>query len=254
MNEPLVTLLMAAYNNAGFIKAAIDSVVAQTYENWELIVVDDGSYDGTYELAMLASLKDKRVKVVRNASNMGVNYTLKRAHSLALGEFIAHFDSDDLLERWAIEEMLGLFFNRPELVFVYSDFAQIGRNGEHEAYCPSRDFDKNALHQHGWRHFGMYRADVFNHIQGYNEALFATKGCGDGDLFMQIAEKFPNEIMRLPKVLYFYRNHGNNITLSMKKCGECGLRDKCNYIRVWSKSANYNPITFTPLEQQHERI
>lgn len=252
MNNPLVSLLMAAYNNAGYIKVAIDSVRCQSYSNWELIIVDDGSTDGTYELAVAMALRDTRIKVFRNEVNRGYNFTITEAQLRASGELLAHFDSDDLLERWALDEMVNAFRFRESVKLIYSDFAQIGVHGEHQSYSASLNFDPHKLHQHGWRHFGMYRASVLDSISGYNEKLFDVPGCSDGDLFMQIAEVFPYEIMRLPKVLYLYRNHSGNITKSMQKCDTCTHRQVCNYMRVWAKSANYDPITFTPLEKTEE--
>jgi len=251
MNQPLVSLLMAAYNNAGFIKAAIDSVKAQTYHNWELLIQDDGSIDGTYELAQICAASDPRIKVQTNGRNLGVNLTLKEVAARATGEFSAHFDSDDILERWAIEEMLRAFDQHPEVMFMYSDMAQIARDGgvdsyRVEGYRTAPEFDPETLHSFGWKHFGMYRTKVKESIQGYNEALSIVPGCGDGDFVMQIAEKFPAK--RLPKVLYYYRNHGMNISRKIGKCEHCPANPNCNYIRVWAKSAKRDQRTLQPLE------
>ena len=250
MKKPLVSLLMAAHNNVAYIKKAIESAQAQTHNNWELLFWDDGSTDGTLELARVLAKKEKRVKVYLNPKNLGYNQTMINLSKAAVGNFYAHFDSDDMLERWAIEEMLKEFDKRPEVMLMYSDMAQVGRNNEHEAYSASPDYDVEKLHQHGWRHFGMYRSEVMKHIQGYNEKLITTNGCTDGDLFMQIAEKFP--IYHVPKVLYFYRNHGNNISKKNPKCEVCPANPHCNYIRVWTKSLNYDQRTLKPKEQINE--
>jgi glycosyltransferase involved in cell wall biosynthesis len=245
-DKPLVSLLMAAYNNVAYIKWAIESAQAQTHTNWELLIQDDGSTDGTLELAEVLAKKDKRIKVKSNGKNIGYNATMIEVANRATGEFYAHFDSDDLLERYAIEEVLRLYDVMPHLVHVYSDLVQIGRGNETESYSISPTFDINKIHQHGWRHFGMYRSSVMDVIQGYNENLITTNGCSDGDLFMQILEKYPNGIMRIPKVLYYYRNHGNNISGKNAKCETCHVNDKCNFIRVWSGSLNYDQRTLKP--------
>lgn len=244
---------MAAYNNAGFIKAAIDSALAQTYTNWELVILDDGSTDGTYELATALAQQDPRIKLHRNPKNLGYNTTMVAIAKLATGELFAHFDSDDMLERYALEEMVNTFDANPDVMLVYSDFAQVARIGNVksyvvESYSPSLVFDKDKLYQHGWRHFGMYRSVVFQHIHGYNEKLAATNGCADGDLFMQIVEKF--KALRLPKVLYFYRNHGENISKKNNKCETCPVNPDCNYIRVWAKAANRDQRTLQPLNEE----
>jgi glycosyltransferase involved in cell wall biosynthesis len=244
MQKNLISLLMPAYNTVRFIKFAIDSIKKQTYNNWELIIVDDCSDDGTWELASMLSASDSRIKVYRNDLNLGIVKNRKRAYELSSGELVCHIDNDDMLERYALEEMLNAFDQQPDVMLIYSDIAQIGEKGEHQLYSASINFDPNKLYQHGWRHFGMYRREVMRHIDGYNEKLIS--GCEDGDLFMQIAEKFP--CARLPKALYLYRSHGENQSGKNKKCDSCSERPVCNFLRVWSKSANYDPITFKPLE------
>ena len=158
---------------------------------------------------------------------------------------VCHFDNDDMLERFSLDEMVRAFDQLPDVKLIYTDLAQIGEEGEHHHYSASETYDPNKLHQHGWRHFGMYRRSVMDHIDGYNTKLIS--GCEDGDLFMQIAEKFP--IARLPKVLYLYRAHSKNNSINNKKCESCTERSYCNYARVWCKSANYDLLTFKPLEQ-----
>lgn len=244
MTNSLVSLLMPAYNSARYIKYAINSVQNQTYTNWELIIVDDCSNDGTWEIAYMLSTRDSRIKVYQNDKNLGIVKNRKRAYSLSTGDLIAHFDNDDILERYSVDEMVKAFDQLPDVGLIYTDLAQIDEKGKHQLYSESKTFDPNILHQHGWRHFGMYRRKVMNYIDGYNEKL--VSGCEDGDLFMQIAEKFP--IVRLPKVLYLYRAHSENNSNYNKKCEICEERPVCNYIRVWSKTAKYNPITFKPLE------
>jgi len=247
MTKTLVSLLMPAYNSARYIKYAVDSVRNQTYENWELVIVDDCSDDGTWEIAKMMSTYDSRIKAYQNPENLGIVKNRNRAYSLSTGDLVGHFDNDDILERYSLDEMVRAFDQLPDVMLIYTDLAQIGEKGEHQLYSESKTFDPNVLHQHGWRHFGMYRRKVMDHIDGYNEKL--VSGCEDGDLFMQIAEKFP--IARLPKVLYLYRAHPGNNSNNNKKCESCEERPVCNYVRVWSKTAKYDPITFKPLEVEH---
>ena len=247
MTKPLVSLLMPAYNSARYIKYAVDSVLKQTYENWELIIVDDCSDDGTWEVAYMLSTYDSRIKAYRNEENLGIVKNRKKAYTLSTGDLVGHLDNDDILERYSLDEMVRSFDQLPNVGLIYSDLAQIGEKGEHQLYSESKTFDINVLHQHGWRHFGMYRRKVMDVIDGYNEKLVSA--CEDGDLFMQISEKFP--IVRLPKVLYLYRAHSGNNSANNKKCESCEERPVCNYMRVWSKSAKFDPITFKPLEVHH---
>ena len=231
-----VTIMMPCYNTVAYIKAAIESVQNQTYDDWELLIQDDGSTDGSYELANALAQDDDRILVGRNEVNKGINRTRQILANLATGDLIGHLDSDDMLERWAIEEMVNAFKARPDTMLIYSDMVQVSIKNEVEYYSASPTYDSEKLYQHGWRHFGMYRAKVFKYIQGFNEKIAIIKTCEDGDLFMQIAEKFP--IYRLQKALYIYRNRGDNTSGQKPDCEKCPAKADCNYIRVWTKALN----------------
>lgn len=233
-----ISLIMPLFNTAAFVKRAVDSVLAQTYTDWELVIVDDNSTDGSYEM-VCALYKDKRIKILKNDQNEGIGVSRKKAIDKSTGELVGHIDSDDMLEKWALEEMVKAFQNKPDVGLIYSDYAQINRHDEVESYSLSKTYDPTKLYQHGWRHFGMYKKSVYADTNGFNQQL---RHCEDGDLFMQIAEK--SSCYHLSKVLYFYRNHGDNTTTKVKKCEECTKRPVCNYVRVWGKAAGIDPITF----------
>jgi len=93
MKKPLVSVMMPAYNAGKYIGRAIESVLAQTYENWELIIVDDCSIDNTYEIA--ASYKDPRIRILRHEQNMGVGPSRNDALSASTGQWMAGLDADD---------------------------------------------------------------------------------------------------------------------------------------------------------------
>lgn len=239
-----VSIIMLTYNSVAYIKTAIASVRAQQYPDWELIISDDGSEDGTWELVQVLAAQDPRIRASQNPQRLGIVRNRAAASDLCRGEFRAHLDGDDALEPWSIATMIEAFARSPGIQLFYSDLAQIDRWGAVELYSASRTFDRQRLHQHGWRHFGMYRAAVLDHIAGYNTQLISA--CEDGDLFMQIAEHWPSGIQRLPRVLYNYRNHGANTVSQNKTCSTCEERPVCNYVRVWAASAGYDVATFQP--------
>lgn len=245
MEQPLVSLMMICYNNVAYIKAAIDSVKAQTYTNWELIINDDCSTDGSWELAQALAQNDSRIKVYKNERNLKTPGNRAAAAKHLTGDLVGHLDADDMLYPYSVEHMVRVFAKNPEISYAYSDMADIDIKGKVTGYRAAPDACGN-LALHGWRHFGMYRMDAYKTIAGYNAAL--TQGCEDGDLFMQIAEKY--SFVRVPEVLYAYRNRGDNSSLSNHKCETCPDRPVCNFVRVWSKHANYDPLTFKPLEKE----
>ena len=95
-DDPLVSIIMPAYNCEKYIEAAIRSVIAQTYSAWELFVIDDGSADSTCLIAAEMEQKDPRVKLIRNPVNMGTARTRNRGLDLSTGEYVAFLDSDDM--------------------------------------------------------------------------------------------------------------------------------------------------------------
>ena len=100
--QPLVTVVMPAYNAEAYVEKAIRSVIHQTYSNWELVVVDDRSTDGTYEIIQRVAAEDGRIKAYRNEQNMGVARSRNFGILQGEGKYIAFLDSDDvwLDESW----------------------------------------------------------------------------------------------------------------------------------------------------------
>ncbi len=245
MSGPLVSLMMISYNNVAYLKAAIDSVLAQTHTNWEMVISDDCSTDGSWELAQVLGARDSRIKVVQNERNLKTPGNRAAAARHLNGEFVGHIDADDMLYPYSVEHMLRLFAARPDVDMAYSDMADINTKSKVTGYRAHPDESTN-LAFHGWRHFGMYRMRAYKTVAGYNDKL--TQGCEDGDLFLQIAEH--HKFVRLPEVLYAYRSHGDNSSTKNHKCATCPDRPVCNYVQIWSKHAGYDPVTFTPLKKE----
>ena len=243
-DTPLFSVMMICYNNVQFIKAAIDSVKAQTYQNWELIVNDDCSTDGTWELAQMLAKTDSRIKVSQNTKNLMTPNNRAMASKLVTGELVGHLDSDDMLYPHAIEYMVEAMRKNPDIALMYSDKSGINEQGKITAYDLMTDYQPN-LAYFGWRPFGVYRKEIFDTTQGYNTQL--TRGCEDGDLFMQIVDK--HKFMRVPHVLYYHRSHANNTSPKNHSCKTCPDKPICNYIKVWSKHAKVDPTTLLPLTE-----
>lgn len=122
MNE-LVSVIMPSYNTAGFIKESIQSVQSQTYENWELIIVDDCSTDNTDEI-VAAFLKDARIRYIKNQHNSGAAVSRNRALREAKGKWIAFLDSDDLWEPEKLEKQIS-FMTDNGYHFSYTNYIEI---------------------------------------------------------------------------------------------------------------------------------
>lgn len=126
---PKVTVIMPAYNAARFIEEAIMSVVNQTFTDWELLVIDDGSKDETVRLAEKFAQNDERIKVFCNEKNMGVARTRNRGFDLAKGQWIALLDSDDVWMPKKLEKQLELA-EETGADIVYCSYGIVDENGE----------------------------------------------------------------------------------------------------------------------------
>ena len=127
--SPLVSVIMPAYNAERFIEEAINSVVNQTVEDWELIVIDDCSNDNTFKLAQELAISDKRIYVLKNDENSGVAKTRNRGIDLAMGDFIAFLDSDDVWYPRKLECQLQKMQEKNSAL-VYCSYAIIGVDGK----------------------------------------------------------------------------------------------------------------------------
>lgn len=126
MLDGLVSIIMPSWNTGRYIAESIQSVLAQTYTNWELIIVDDCSTDNTDEV--IANFCDKRIRYLQNTQNSGAALTRNRALREANGEWIAFLDSDDIWLPEKLEKQIE-FMKRNNYVFSYHDFEKIDEAG-----------------------------------------------------------------------------------------------------------------------------
>src|SRR3989344_2561175 len=232
MTDPLVTIMMPTRNRAHFLLDAIGSVLGQSYKNWELIIVDDGSDKTTKTLCIFFQELDRRIRYYKTRNRMTIPQARNRALRLSRGSFVGHLDDDDLLHRNAIGEIVKEFKKNRQLALVYSDFLVIDDAGEkiiREDIGP--DFNRNNLLNLGFRHFTIYKKSAAMNVGGFNEHVW----CEDGDLFMQIAQK--HECKHIPKFLYFYRSHATNIGHRRPTCQTCDRTAVCNYYKIWEKQS-----------------
>lgn len=121
MIDGLVSIIMPAYNAEKYISESIESVLAQTYKNWELIVVDDCSKDGTIDVIKQYQMLDNRIKVISLMYNAGVANARNVGMELAKGRYIAFLDSDDLWIDIKLEEQI-IFMRQNQIYFSFSQY------------------------------------------------------------------------------------------------------------------------------------
>lgn len=128
-NCPLVSVIMPAYNAEPYIEAAIRSVMEQTVHDWELIVLDDCSGDGTCAIAQRLAAEDGRIRLLRNGENMGVARTRNRGFELCAGQYVALLDSDDVWHPDKLEKQLARL-TQTGAELSYTSYAIVGADGK----------------------------------------------------------------------------------------------------------------------------
>lgn len=198
MNNPLVTVMMPVFNGLPMIQASIASLMAQTYLNWECIIVDDGSTDGTSEF--LDTLTDNRFIVFHFPENKGRAFARQKALELAKGKYLAMIDADDIYSPRKLERQVFLLETHPEVKLVSSAICSFGKNthilrkrgATHEAIV---DYNGTNIPVHASSMLILERAKLFKYNLSLNlgeDADFLSrylKGC---------------KIFLDPYILYYY--------------------------------------------------
>lgn len=122
--QPLISIITPNYNCGRFIAQTIESVLAQTYRHWEMLIVDDCSTDNSYQIALEYSQKDTRIKVFQNEKNSGAAVSRNKAIELSQGEYLAFLDSDDLWLPEKLERQLQ-FMQENDCDFSFTEYEHI---------------------------------------------------------------------------------------------------------------------------------
>lgn len=128
-NDDLVSIIMPAYNCEKYVVEAIESVINQTYSNFELLVIDDGSKDSTLQIINDFAEKDNRIKALQNEKNSGVSATRNRGISIAEGNWIAFLDSDDIWEEEKLEKQMN-YAKENDADFIFTGSSYIDEEGK----------------------------------------------------------------------------------------------------------------------------
>lgn len=126
--DKLVSIITPLYNGGRYVKETIMSVQKQTYENWEMIIVDDGSTDDSQEIVLQIAAQDARIRYYKNEKNMGVADTRNKAIALAQGRYIAFLDSDDLWKKDKLERQIS-YMESKQAAFCYTACEVIDAEG-----------------------------------------------------------------------------------------------------------------------------
>lgn len=129
--KPRISVLMGIYNCASTLSEALDSLYIQTYQDFKIILCEDGSSDNTYEVAKTYADKHDNIVLIRNERNMGLNFTLNRCLEYADTEYIARMDGDDLSKPTRFEKEIKFLDEHPEYAVVSTPMDYFDENGDY---------------------------------------------------------------------------------------------------------------------------
>ena len=204
--DPLVSVIIPTYNRETLIRKAIDSVLAQTYRQWEIVVVDDGSEDNTKDVVL--SYKNENIFYIYQ-ENRGIAAARNTGIKNSRGSFIAFLDSDDYWRPNKLEKQMKLFFEHPEYGMVASQCASIRTDGTFRK--------RNRRGKSGWVLEDLFKAnfirtssaivkrECLDKVGLFDETL---KEGEEYDLWLRIASKYPIGFVNEPLAVYVDNPYG----------------------------------------------
>lgn len=212
-HHPLVSVVMSVFDGETYLQAAIDSVVQQTFSDFELIIVDDGSQDHCAPILAAAAAQDPRIVVLTNPTNRGLTPSLNRGFGAARGSLIARQDADDLSAPERLSRQVAFFETHPGVGLIGTAYHEIDAEGRRTAtrFPPATDTGIRAqmLFHNGLCHTAVMvrRAAMDREPQGYDESLPYSQ---DVDLWARMLRHTTSANLQTP--LVSLRKHPQNIS------------------------------------------
>lgn len=214
------TVLLPVYNGQMYLKKAIESILKQTYKEFELLIINDGSTDSTDQI--VRSYKDKRIRYIVNKKNIGLVETLNRGIKKASGTYIARMDADDLSHPQRLQKQIAFLSSHPDYGLVGSLFGLINEKREVREIGGAKLLGNEDLK------LGLLFGNVFCHGETmFRKALFIQYNlfydkkyqyCEDYELWTRMSRY--TKFMNLPEVLYFYMTNPQGISAHSKELME----------------------------------
>lgn len=209
------SILIANYNNGKYIRQCFDSILAQTWKDWEVIIVDDGSTDDSVEVIENLIKDDSRFKLFASERNLGCGSAKRRCAELATGTICGYLDPDDALTPDALDQSI-IAYRGNKIIATYSKItfcdAELNPVSDYKKIKKihnSRFFFNLPIQIH---HFFTFRKEIYDKTVGINPDL---KSAVDQDLYLKILEH--GKVVFIPKNLYLYRRHSEGISQEKSK-------------------------------------
>lgn len=245
----LISVIMGIYNipSKDILESAIESILKQTYKNFEFIIIDDGSTNSTYSWAKEITKNDKRVKLFKNSSNIGLTKTLNKCLSLAKGEYIARMDGDDTCSIDRLEKQINFLQKNKNYGLVSCNMNNFDENGiwgerinneiiKKEDFLFTSPIPHPTILTYRW---------CYDSVNGYKEKWYTDRN-EDYDLFMRM---FSNGIgmYTLQEKLYNYREDKNCYRKRKYKYRICELVVRAKGFKILKLYPKAIPYLIKPL-------
>jgi glycosyltransferase involved in cell wall biosynthesis/Flp pilus assembly protein TadD/2-polyprenyl-3-methyl-5-hydroxy-6-metoxy-1,4-benzoquinol methylase len=209
--SPRISIVLPTYNNGSFLPHAVESVLAQSYRDLELIIVDDASTDGTDRY--LQGLSDPRVRIITHERNKRLPASLNDGLRAARGELLTWISADNFCYPHFVETLVAALDADPDAGIAVSSFAWINESGERTRITSGQDFSlPRVIAMNPGNASFMYRSTVQDRIGWYDEEL---EGAEDWDMWVRIVEEYP--AICVQDILYDYREHRQSMTAQKKE-------------------------------------
>ena len=250
MAKPLVSVITTVYNAQEYLNMAIDSILTQSYQNFEYIVIDDGSTD--HSIHIIEAYTDPRVKYTHQ-KNRGLSASLNRAIGIAKGEYIARMDHDDISYPKRLEKQVKFLEKNQEAAMVGTSFDLIDTDSGifDRSYHLDRDEDIRIefLVRNPFGHGTvMVRRQVIEELGGYD----VNQPVEDYELWWRVAQKY--RVANIPQWLYGYRILPTGMSHGGSDARQQPIADLMSQIWSQSKIPRFNRSRFTTALNHYERL
>ena len=217
--HPQISVVMSVYNGEKHLQSAVQSVLAQSFLNYEFIIVDDASSDATPEI--LKACSDPRITIIRNNKNLGLTASLNVGIRAASGKYIARMDADDLSVPYRFAQQFDYLEKNPAIAVVGSSYYTLNDEGAvagiTNVIAKPADIKRELPRQNWFGHGSvMMRKSCLEEIGGYDERFVYAQ---DYDLFLRLSERY--DLANITTALYYWRESAHGISISKKEEQKC---------------------------------
>lgn len=238
---PKISVIMGVYNDEKFLSKSIESILTQTFNDFEFIICDDCSKDNSLNIIKSYQKKDSRIVLIKNSSNLGLASSLNKCINISKGKYIARMDSDDIALKDRFEKQFCYLEKNSDVAVVGTQAYFIDQTDKRfkEFNTPLEITFKNTVRKSNLIHpTTMIRKNVLDEVNGYSVNKF-TRRAEDYDLWCKISEK-GYRLTNLPERLFEYREDIN----AYKKRKYKYRIDEFKIKSYWIKRANLSIINY----------